>query len=50
MKPTYERPIIQKLNTGLLNKFGSRTGYTPLKQIDGVAVASLMEQYGSPLS
>lgn len=49
MKPTYERPIIQKLNTGLLNKFGSRTGYTPLKQIDGVAVASLMEQYGSPL-
>ena len=30
MKPNYERPVIQKLNTGLLNKFGSRTGYNPV--------------------
>ena len=49
MKPTYERPVIQKLNTGLLNKFGSRTEYTPVKQIDGVSVNNLMDQYGSPL-
>ncbi|MDD2589397.1 MAG: hypothetical protein PHO13_05620 [Fermentimonas sp.] len=49
MKPNYERPVIQKLNTGLLNKFGSRTGYNPVKQIDGVAVSDLMNQYGSPL-
>ena len=49
MKLTYERPVIQKLNAGLLNKFGSRTEYTPVKQIDGVAIADLMEQYGSPL-
>ncbi|MDD3787208.1 MAG: alanine racemase [Petrimonas sp.] len=49
MKPTYERPVIQKLNTGLMNKFGSRTEYIPVKQIDGVAVAGLMDEYGSPL-
>ncbi len=49
MKPNYERPVIQKLNTGLLNKFGSRTEQRPVKQIEGVAVSDLMNQYGSPL-
>lgn len=49
MKPTYERPVIQKLSTGLMNKFGSSTGYKPVKQIEGVAVSDLMDQYGSPL-
>jgi diaminopimelate decarboxylase len=49
MKPTYERPVIQKLNTGLLNKFGSSTGYNPVRQIEGVAISDLMDQYGSPL-
>ncbi len=36
MKPNYERPVIQKLNAGLLNKFGSRTEQRPVKQIEGV--------------
>jgi len=49
MKPNYERPVIQKLNAGLLNKFGSRTEQSPVKQIEGVAVSDLMNQYGSPL-
>ena len=49
MKPTYERPLIQKLNTGLMTKFGSRTEYTPVKHIEGIAVSDLMEKYGSPL-
>ncbi len=49
MKPSYERPLIQKLNAGLLNKFGSRTEYTPVKQIDGISVNGLMDRYGSPL-
>lgn len=49
MKPSYERPLIQKLNAGLLNKFGSRTEYTPVKQIDGISVNDLMDRYGSPL-
>jgi len=48
MKPNYERPMIQKLNTGLPNKFGSRTEQRAVKQIEGVAVSDLMEQYGTP--
>ena len=49
MKPDYERPVIQKLNAGLLNKFGSRSLQQPVKEIEGVPVSSLMEQHGSPL-
>ena len=49
MKPNYESPIIKKLNAGMMNKFGSRTEYIPVKYIDNVAVADLMDQYGSPL-
>ncbi|HPD86443.1 MAG TPA: hypothetical protein PLS06_03920, partial [Proteiniphilum sp.] len=49
MKPTYERPMIQKLNTGMLNKFGSRNLQQPMKEIEGVPVSSLMEEHGSPL-
>ena len=49
MYPTYESPTIKKLNAGMMNKFGSRTEYTPVKFIDNVAVADLMDKYGSPL-
>ena len=45
----YERPVIQKMNTGLMNKFGTRTEYEPVTQIEGVPVKSLINQYGSPL-
>jgi diaminopimelate decarboxylase len=45
----YERPLIQRLNTGLMNKFGTRTEYAPVTHIDEVSVSSLMETYGSPL-
>ncbi len=48
-KKQYERPIIKPLNTGLMNKFGTRTEYSPLTHIDGVPVSSLLEKYGSPL-
>lgn len=48
-KLKYERPIIQKMNAGLMNKFGTRTEYEPVKHIDGVAVKSIIEQYGSPV-
>jgi len=41
-KLKYERPVIQKLNTGLLNKFGTSIEYTPLSDIDGVPVASMI--------
>ncbi len=48
-KIKYERPIIQKLNTGLMNKFGTSTEIRPVLDIEGVPVRSLIETYGSPL-
>ena len=32
-----------------MNKFGTRTEYEPVKQIDGVSVKSIIDQYGSPV-
>ena len=48
-KLRYEKPFIQKMNAGLMNKFGTRTEYEPVKQIDGVSVKSMIEKYGSPV-
>ena len=48
-KLRYERPIIQKMNAGLMNKFGTRTEYEPVTHIEGVGVKSLINEYGSPL-
>ncbi len=48
-KQQYERPVITRLNTGVTNKFGTRTEYAPVTHIDGVSVKSLIEQFGSPL-
>jgi diaminopimelate decarboxylase len=48
-KLKYERPIIQKLNAGLLNKFGSSTEFLPKTEIDGVPVKKIIEKFGSPV-
>jgi len=48
-KLRYERPIIRKLESGMPNKFGSRTESLPITHIDGVAIKELMDDYGSPL-
>lgn len=48
-KIKYERPVIQKMNTGLMNKFGTRTEYEPVTHIESVPVKSLINNYGSPL-
>ncbi|MCS6820180.1 MAG: alanine racemase [Chitinophagales bacterium] len=48
-KKPYERPIIKSLNTGITNKFGSRTEYAPVTHIDGVSVKQLLQTFGSPL-
>ena len=48
-KERYERPIIQKMNIGSMNKFGTRTAFEPVTHIEGVSVKSLINQYGSPL-
>lgn len=47
-KLAYERPVIQKLNTGTMNKFGTRTEYAPVTQIDGVPIRKLIADFGSP--
>lgn len=48
-KIRYERPIIQKMNTGLMNKFGSKIENEPVSHIEGIPVSSLLSEYGSPL-
>ena len=48
-KLQYERPIIQRLNTGVMNKFGTKTEYKPVTHIDGNSVKELLAKYGSPL-
>ncbi len=48
-KCQYERPLIQRLNVGLMNKFGTRTEYVPFTHIDGNSIKALLAAYGSPL-
>lgn len=48
-KQQYERPVIQRLNVGVMNKFGKRTEYDPVTHIDGIPVKELVGKHGSPL-
>ena len=48
-KLKYERPIIKKMNTGFMNKFGTRSEFEPVTHIEGISVKSLVSQYGSPV-
>jgi diaminopimelate decarboxylase len=48
-KKRYERPSIQRVNTGLMNKFGTRTEFLPTTHIDDVPVKRIIEEYGSPV-
>jgi diaminopimelate decarboxylase len=48
-KIRYERPVIKKLNAGLISKFGTRTEHEVVNHIEGVSVKNLIKQYGSPL-
>jgi len=48
-KQTYERPMIRKMNTGLMNKFGTKTENEVLSHIESVPVKSLLKEFGSPL-
>ncbi|OGU74788.1 MAG: diaminopimelate decarboxylase [Ignavibacteria bacterium RBG_16_34_14] len=49
VKKRYERPIITKHYSGLMNKYGSRNISSPKSEIDGVLVKELVEKYDSPL-
>jgi diaminopimelate decarboxylase len=48
-KKIYERPVVQRLNTGLMNKFGTKTEFKPLTYIDTCRVSELLSEFGSPL-
>ncbi len=48
-KPLYERPSLVRHQMGMMNKFGRLQGTRPLTHIDGVAIADLVAQHGSPL-
>lgn len=51
MKAAYEKPVMLRLETGYLNKFGSSPMYSRRvrKAIDGVNIDHLVEGHGSPL-
>lgn len=51
MTADYERPQIKRLRTGTMNKFGIRSDSTQAvrRAIDGVTIAHLCQEYGSPL-
>jgi len=48
-KQRYERPTIRKMNTGLMNKFGTKTENEPVTHVEGIPVKRLLKEYGSPL-
>jgi diaminopimelate decarboxylase len=48
-KKHYERPMIQRLNTGLMGKFGSKTDFAPVTHLDNNPVTELVQKFGSPL-
>jgi len=51
MKKPYEKPVITKVETGFMNKFGSSPYYARKirKNIDGVSIDYLIDKFGSPL-
>jgi len=48
-KQRYERPVIKRLENNMPNKFGLKTEYRPVSEIDGVSVKTMIEKFGSPL-
>ena len=48
-KRKYEKPIIIKQKSGLMNKFGSTPSFLAKTEIDGVKIDELTEKFGSPL-
>jgi diaminopimelate decarboxylase len=48
-KLEFERPIIKKVSAGMPGKFGMKSGFEVIADIDGVPVKELVSQYGSPL-
>ncbi len=51
MTTAYQKPVISRLETGLVNKYGAHPLYARRvrTKIDGVAIDDLLEAHGSPL-
>lgn len=51
MKMLYEKPVIKRLQTGLMNKYGNSPFYLKRvrTEIDGASIDELCGKYGSPL-
>jgi diaminopimelate decarboxylase len=49
MKKSYERPIIQPLHNGSMNKYGQRSAYQAVTELDGIPISDLLDEFGSPL-
>ncbi len=48
-KLKYERPFIKKMSVGMMDKSAAQSEFTPVNEIDGVAVKELIREYGSPV-
>lgn len=51
MRKVYEKPVIRKLHSGLMNKFGPSPAYARKvrEDIDGASINDLVQRFGSPL-
>jgi diaminopimelate decarboxylase len=48
-KIKYERPVINKINAGMPDKFGMSTKIKIISDIDGISVKDIINEYGSPV-
>ena len=48
-KPKFERPVINKINAGVPDKFGMKTNVQPITEIDSNLIKDLLGEFGSPL-
>ncbi|MCF8345846.1 MAG: hypothetical protein K9G38_01435 [Bacteroidales bacterium] len=48
-KPKFERPVINRINAGVPDKFGMKTNVRPITEIDNNSISELLAEFGSPL-
>ncbi len=48
-KPKFERPVINKINAGVPDKFGMKTNVQPITEIDSNQIKDLISEFGSPV-
>lgn len=48
-KKVYERPVIVKQISGMMNKIGSSQLAPPMTEIDGIPINEITEKFGSPV-